>query len=87
MWGMDVIRTNDPPTSNGHRFNLVAIEYFTKWVETASYNSVTKKVVSNFLRDHIICRFGVLETLITDNAKNLNNDMVNELYEQFKIKQ
>nr|XP_027120512.1 uncharacterized protein LOC113737482 [Coffea arabica] len=86
MWGMDVIGTIDPPASNGHRFILVAIEYFTKWVEAESFKHVTKKVVANFLRDHIICRFGVPETLITDNAKNLNNDMVDGLCEQFKIR-
>ncbi|XP_071905959.1 uncharacterized protein [Coffea arabica] len=86
MWGMDVIGMIDPPASNGHRFILVAIEYFTKWVEAESFKHVTKKVVANFLRDHIICRFGVPETLITDNAKNLNNDMVDGLCEQFKIR-
>nr|XP_027124338.1 uncharacterized protein LOC113741048 [Coffea arabica] len=86
IWGMDVIGTIDPSASNGHRFILVAIEYFTKWVEAASYKHVTKKVVSDFLRNNIICRFGVPETLITDNAKNLNNDMVDGLCEQFKIK-
>nr|XP_027093622.1 uncharacterized protein LOC113714023 [Coffea arabica] len=84
--GMDVIGTIDPPASNGHRFILVAIEYFTKWVEAESFKHVTKKVVANFLRDHIICRFGVPETLITDNAKNLNNDVVDWLCEQFKIR-
>nr|XP_027093668.1 uncharacterized protein LOC113714071 [Coffea arabica] len=86
MWGMDVIGTIDSPASNGHRFILVAIEYFTKWVEAESFKHVTKKVVTNFLRDHIIWRFGVPETLITDNAKNLNNDMVHGLCEQFKIR-
>nr|XP_027098936.1 uncharacterized protein K02A2.6-like [Coffea arabica]XP_027100998.1 uncharacterized protein K02A2.6-like [Coffea arabica] len=86
MWGMDVIGTIDPPVSNGHRFILVAIEYFTKWVEAESFKHVTKKVVANFLKDHIICRFSVPETLITDNAKNLNNDMVDGLCEQLKIK-
>nr|XP_027120603.1 uncharacterized protein LOC113737595 [Coffea arabica] len=86
MWGMDVIGAIDPPASNGHRFILVAIEYFTKWVETESYKHVTEKVVTDFLRKHIICRFGVSETLITDNAKNLNNDMVDRLCEQFKVR-
>nr|XP_027122093.1 uncharacterized protein LOC113739045 [Coffea arabica] len=32
IWGMDVIGTIDLPASNGHRFILVAIEYFTKWL-------------------------------------------------------
>ncbi|XP_071912300.1 uncharacterized protein [Coffea arabica] len=79
MWGIDV--TIDPSASNGHRFILVAIEYFTKWVKVDSYKHVTKKVVTNFLRKYIICCFGVPETLITDNTKNLNNDMVDGLCE------
>ncbi|XP_027170432.1 uncharacterized protein LOC113770223 [Coffea eugenioides] len=86
MWGKDVIGTIDPPASNEHRFILVAIEYFTKWFETESYKHVTKKVMTDFLRKHIICHFGVPETLITDNAKNLNNDIVDGLCDQFKIK-
>nr|XP_004239619.1 uncharacterized protein LOC101251984 [Solanum lycopersicum] len=39
-WGMDVIGTIEPTSSNGHRFILVAIDYLTKWVEAASYKSL-----------------------------------------------
>nr|XP_009773146.1 PREDICTED: uncharacterized protein LOC104223408 [Nicotiana sylvestris] len=53
-WGMNVIGPVEPAASNGLRFILVAIEYFTKCVETISYKAVTKKVVTNFVRDHII---------------------------------
>ena len=47
-WGMDVIGSIEP-SANGHKFILVAIDYFTKWVETTSYKSVTKKVVADFV--------------------------------------
>ena len=57
-WGMDVIGPIEPAASNGHRFILVPIDYFTKWVEVASYKSVTKKVVADFVRNNLICRFG-----------------------------
>ena len=40
----------EPKASNGHRFSLVAIDYFTKWVEAASYANVTKQVVSDLSR-------------------------------------
>ena len=53
-WGMDVIGPIEPSGSNGHRFILVAIDYFTKWVEAASYKSVTKKVVADFVRNNLI---------------------------------
>ncbi|XP_070015161.1 uncharacterized protein [Nicotiana sylvestris] len=49
-WGMDVIGPIEPAASNRHRFMLVVIDYFTKWVEAASYKAVTKKVVTDFIR-------------------------------------
>ncbi|XP_070034422.1 uncharacterized protein [Nicotiana tomentosiformis] len=48
-WGMDVIGPIDPAASNGHRFILVVIDYFTKWLEASSYKAVTKKVVADFV--------------------------------------
>ncbi|XP_049373980.1 uncharacterized protein LOC125839036 [Solanum verrucosum] len=53
-WGIDVIGPIEPAASNRHRFILVAINYFTKWVEAASYKSVTKKVVADFVRNNLI---------------------------------
>jgi len=32
MWGTDVIEAIEPKASNKHRFILVVIDYFTKWV-------------------------------------------------------
>ncbi|XP_070004156.1 uncharacterized protein [Nicotiana sylvestris] len=43
--GMDVIGLIKPKASNGHRFVLVTIDYFTKWVEAVTFNAVTKKAV------------------------------------------
>ena len=85
MWGMDVIGPIEPKASNGHRFILVAIDYFTKWVEAASYASVTKNVVVRFVKRELICRYGLPSKLITDNGTNLNNKMMKELCDSFKI--
>ncbi|PKI48813.1 hypothetical protein CRG98_030790, partial [Punica granatum] len=73
MWGMDVIGSINPKASNGHMFILVAINYFTKWIEAVTLASVTAKAVARFLRRDVIARYGVPATIITDNAKNLNN--------------
>nr|XP_033514338.1 uncharacterized protein LOC117279009 [Nicotiana tomentosiformis] len=62
------------------------LDYFTKWVEAASYKVVTKKVVAYFVWDRIICRFGVPESIITDNAANFNSDLMKAMYETFNIK-
>ncbi|KAA3456047.1 RNA-directed DNA polymerase (Reverse transcriptase), Ribonuclease H [Gossypium australe] len=67
MWGMDVIGPISPKASNGHQFIFVVIDYFTKWVEAASYASVNKSAVSRFMKKEIICRYGMPERIISDN--------------------
>ncbi|XP_070013534.1 uncharacterized protein [Nicotiana sylvestris] len=84
-WGMDVIEPIEQKASNGHRFILVAIDYFTKWVEAVTFKAVTKKVVVDFVHSNIICHFGIPMTIITDNAANLNSHLMKEVCEQFKI--
>ncbi|KAA3464782.1 RNA-directed DNA polymerase [Gossypium australe] len=86
MWGIDVIGLISPKASNGHRFIFVVIDYFTKWVEAASYANVTKTAVSKFLKKEIICRYGMPERIVSDNALNLNNSVIEEVCSQFNIK-
>ncbi|XP_070004695.1 uncharacterized protein [Nicotiana sylvestris] len=83
---MDVIGPIELAASNRNRFILVAIDYFTKLVEAASYKAVTKKVVADFVRDRIICQFGIPESIITDNGSNINGDLMKALCKTFKIK-
>ncbi|XP_059315371.1 uncharacterized protein LOC132065976 [Lycium ferocissimum] len=84
-WRMDFIEPIEPSASNGHRFILVAIDYFTNWVEATSHKSVTKKVVADFVKNNLICRFGVPEAIITDNRANLNSHLMKDICEIFKI--
>ncbi|XP_070035348.1 uncharacterized protein [Nicotiana tomentosiformis] len=84
-WEMDVIGPIEPKASNGHRFILVAIDYFTKWVEAVTFKAVTKKVVVDFIHSNIRCRFGIPKTIITNNASNLNSHLMKEECKQFKI--
>ncbi|RVW64071.1 hypothetical protein CK203_051099 [Vitis vinifera] len=59
VWGIDIIGKISPKSSSGHEYILVAIDYFTKWVEAASYARLTAARVAKFIRSHIICRYGV----------------------------
>ena len=45
-WGIDVIGRIAIKASNGHEYILVAIDYFTKWVGTASYSIMKAKHVA-----------------------------------------
>ena len=37
VWGIVIIGNISLKSSSGHEYILVAIDYFTKWVEAASY--------------------------------------------------
>nr|XP_009768225.1 PREDICTED: uncharacterized protein LOC104219269 [Nicotiana sylvestris] len=76
---MDVIGPIEPKAPNEHRFILVAIDYFTKWVEAVTLKAVTKKVVVDFVHSNIICHFGIPKIIITNNAANLNSHLMREL--------
>ena len=43
-------------------------------------------MIYKFIKKEIICRYGILERIISDNATNLNNKMIEQICEQFKIK-
>ena len=49
-WGIDVIGKITPAASNGNKFILVAIDYFNKWVEAASYTTLTTVQVAHFIK-------------------------------------
>jgi hypothetical protein len=55
-----------PRAVGGYRYLFVAINKFTKWLEATSVVSITQSAVVAFLKS-IICRFGVLSRIITDN--------------------
>ena len=65
-WVMDVIEEIKPASSKQQRYVLVGIDYFTKWVEAVALTNVDQEVVIDFVRSHIICRFGIPETITID---------------------
>jgi hypothetical protein len=47
---------------------LVAIDYFTKWTEGMPLRNMTHKEVIDFVQEHIVHRFGIPQTLMTDQG-------------------
>jgi len=54
QWGLDLIGKTHPTSSNGHKFIITAIEYFTKWVEAIPMTYIMGKQISKFIL-HYIC--------------------------------
>ena len=47
---------------------MVATDYFTKWVEAIPLKTVTSKNMVDFVKEHIVYRFGIPQTITTDQG-------------------
>jgi hypothetical protein len=68
-WGIDLIGQLFPSSSKRHKFVLVATDYFTKWVEAIPLKMASLANLIEFIREHIIYRFGVPQSITTDQGK------------------
>ena len=84
VWGIDVIGRIVTKASNGHEYILVAIIYFTKWVEAASFSVLKDKHMAWFLENNIICRFGVPQEIISNNGSYIEGE-VRRVMEEYVI--
>ena len=84
-WRLDLKGAINQP-SMCHIWILVAIEYFTKFIEAIPLKKATGPTVANFIREHIICRFGILHKIVTDNGTPFVNKDVWKLLNHRHIK-
>jgi hypothetical protein len=85
QWGLDMMGPFLVGTKQV-KFLVVAIGYFTKWVEVEPLATITEKNVKNFVWKGIICHFGIPKVLVSDNGKQFDNRSFRELCDQLNIK-
>ena len=85
-WGLNFLGKNNPPSLKGHRFMLVATDNFTKRTEAVPLKNLTNREVIEFITEHIIHRFGLPQTLTTDQGSSFISKEVRAFIESYKIK-
>jgi hypothetical protein len=84
-WGLDIEQIHHS-SSKGHRFMLVGTDYFTKWTKVVPLKNMMCKEVIEFITEHIIHRFGITQTLTTDQHTSFTSGQVHEFADSHKIK-
>jgi len=77
---------NSPPSSGGHKFILVAVDYFTKWVEAIPLETVDQNDVINFIEGCIVFRYGIPETITTDQGTMFTGQKISQYAQKLGIK-
>jgi len=69
----------NPHSAGGHTSIIIAIDYFMKWAKAIPTFNNTGHTATLFLFNHIITRFGVPQTIVTDHGSHFCDHMMVEL--------
>ncbi|CAN6562571.1 unnamed protein product [Malus baccata var. baccata] len=83
VWGIDFM--GPFPSSFGYLYILVAVDYVSKWVEAIATRTNDHKVVLNFLKNEIFCRFGTPRAIISDGGSHFCNKPFESLMKKYNI--
>ncbi|KAK0576327.1 hypothetical protein LWI29_015495 [Acer saccharum] len=84
MWGIDLIGPM-PTATGGAKHAIVAVDYFTKWVEAEPLVHITEANTISFVKKNILYRFGIPNTIITDNGTQFDGRKFRELCDKYGI--
>ncbi|GJW52210.1 reverse transcriptase domain-containing protein [Tanacetum coccineum] len=85
-WGINIAGTF-PKGLGKVKFLIVAIDYFTKWIEAKLVATITGNQVKKFMWDNIVCRFGLPGEIISDNGKQFHDNPFKVWCEKLCIRQ
>nr|GEY43446.1 reverse transcriptase domain-containing protein [Tanacetum cinerariifolium] len=66
------------------KFLIVAMDYFTKWIEARPVATITGAQVKKFVWDNIICKFCLLGEMVSDNGKQFRDNPFKDWCEKLK---
>ncbi|GJV50971.1 reverse transcriptase domain-containing protein [Tanacetum coccineum] len=85
-WGIDI--AGPFPKGPGKvKFLIVAIDYFTEWIESKHVAAITGAQIKKFVWDNIVCRFGMPGEIISDNGKQFRDNPFKDWCEKLCIRQ
>lgn len=65
MWKIDLIEKFSK-SRNGHKYLIVVVDYFSKWIQVKPLANPTEENALNFFHYFILCRYGVPRDIITN---------------------
>jgi hypothetical protein len=81
MWGVDILGPF-PAAQHQVKFLLVAVDYFTKWIEAEPVATISAEKVKKFYWQKLICRFGIPRYIVSDNRTQFKSEAVIKFCEE-----
>jgi transposase InsO family protein len=74
-----------PKSNKGNRYLLFAMDYFTKWPEVYAIPNQEASTVADTLVTNFFCRFGVPMVLHSDQRRNFESRIMQEVLERLGV--
>ena len=84
-WRLNIIEPFPRATEN-RRFVLVAVNYFTNWVEAKDLANIQYVDVKKFIWKNIMTRFRVPKSLVSENRLQFDSKAFRKYYSNLGIK-
>lgn len=68
-----------PQTAKGNEYILVISDYFTKWTEALPLPNKEACTVAKILVDEVLCRFGIPQTIHSDQGRQFESNLFREM--------
>ena len=85
QWGLDILGPFSK-ASGSRKFLLVAIDYFTKWVEAIPLVNIVNSNMKIFLWENIVTKFGIPMMLVVDNDPQFKSKKISKFCEKISIR-
>ncbi|GKV03581.1 hypothetical protein SLEP1_g15856 [Rubroshorea leprosula] len=69
----------------GCTYFIVAVDYFTKWIEAKSLSTTTERKIEEFLFNSILCRFCIPKRIIADNRPQFQAAALRSFCDDYNI--
>jgi transposase InsO family protein len=85
QWGLDQVGPLPKSSRGGHTYLLLAVDKFSKWIEAVPVTNQEATTAVKFF-ESIIYRYGVPNSIITDNGTNFTSGEFQEFAKNLGIK-
>ncbi|XP_057791067.1 uncharacterized protein LOC131008192 [Salvia miltiorrhiza] len=85
-WGIDIVGKL-PTVPGGKCFLIVAVDYFSKWVEAEAVAKIDEVTVERFIWRNICCRFGVPRIIVSNNGTQFTRQRIADFCDRMDITQ
>jgi hypothetical protein len=84
-WDLDLLGPL-PPAQGNLKYVVVAVEYFSKWIEAKPLATITSVTVQKIFWQNIVCHFGVPKAITLDNGTQFDAETFKDFCDQIGMK-